>query len=217
MECQLCLEHISQVKKAICPSCVRTILYKPRLDRLQSIINKEALTNRIQLILDTVSHDNSSPLSSASQIVDITESGRKFEVARQAELIKRIDLHIRDVHEQQKLVQKRVIEIRQSNARISADNAERQQKLDQARKEFEQGREGKLEEIMSDCARLENRLIKIRRYSTESRKRACEETAHLLGLCKRKVYSSDGSTTVDQYTIGKVTIPDLRDMNSMFG
>ncbi|KAF4555794.1 putative autophagy-related protein 14 [Elsinoe fawcettii] len=215
MECNICAKRLGCKRQAHCPSCVRASLYAPRLEQINALLDREKLHKRVQTVLKPPSQLGSSDLSSASQIVDLTEASRKLEVERHRSHIGAVEARLESVREQQRHLKAQIAEARKDNAARKREQDKDRSRIAAARKKLQDEWVSQSETAASECKRLQRRLAKVQEHTVEGRQKLCMETAFLAGLNLKHRRRRDGLLSEDRYMIAGISIPDLRELNTI--
>ncbi|PSK60123.1 hypothetical protein B9Z65_1021 [Elsinoe australis] len=215
MECGICSRRFTKQHQPTCPSCARTVLYGPRLEQVGHLLAREKLHNRIRTILKPPSQLGSSEISTASQVVELTESSRKLEVESHRSQIQSINLRLEAVKEQQQLLKAQIAEAKKDNRAQKQKHIQDRTRITAARRKLQDERSAQFDQVAAESKRLNYRLSKVQKHTMEGRQKLCLETALLSGLNVKRRRRKDGTTSEDKYLIAGIPIPDLRELNSM--
>lgn len=213
MECGICSRHFTKQHQPTCPSCARTVLYGPRLEQVGHLLAREKLHNRIRTILKPPSQLGSSEISTASQVVELTESSRKLEVESHRSQIQSINLRLEAVKEQQQLLKAQIAEAKKDNRAQKQKHIQDKTRITAARRKLQDERSAQFDQVAAESKRLNYRLSKVQKHTMEGRQKLCLETALLSGLDVKRRRRKDGTTSEDKYLIAGIPIPDLRELN----
>ncbi|PNS20178.1 hypothetical protein CAC42_5628 [Sphaceloma murrayae] len=214
MECDICSKCFDKHKQPVCPSCARSTVYTGRLGQISGLLEKEKLHNRIQSVLKPASQLGSSDISTASQVVELTESSRKLEVERHRSQIEAIDSRLDSIREHQRLLKAQIADTKRDNAARYEEHASKKKTVEAARIRLRDESAARLDEIAAERKRLNHRQGKVQKHTMDGRRKLCIETAMLAGLNLKRRRKKGSNTHEDIYVIAGMPIPDLRELNT---
>ncbi|KAG8623654.1 hypothetical protein KVT40_008630 [Elsinoe batatas] len=215
MECGICSKRFGKQRQPNCPSCVRASMYTPRFEQVNALLDREKLQKQIQTVLKPPSQLGSSDISSTSQIVDLTEASRKLEVEQQRSQVRAVESRLEVIREQQQLLKSQIAQAKKDNVARRREQEHKKQRVSDARKKVQADHVAQAELVLSESKRLNNRLAKVHKHTMEGRQKLCMETALLAGLNLKRRRRRDGTISDDRYMIGGISIPDLRELNTI--
>ncbi|KAJ5628346.1 hypothetical protein N7490_010574 [Penicillium lividum] len=209
MSCHICTSVHSRLP-ALCPTCARNRLYQLRLEHTQILLEKESISNQIQIAVT----DNHSLNQHLKSEVGLSETDHDSScrwalqtiLSQQAGSISREDA-----------VAQQIKKLREENEAKRADILERKARLDRRRSDAESAqyqlgeREAAiLTGLQNTTKRTEHLWHTLHSKTAEARIFLCREAAHLYGLRQKASRKGDASQT---YSLAGLAIIDLREMN----
>ena len=213
MECGICSHELGRKRQPTCPSCARATIYEFRIQQIQGLLGKEQSHKRIDTIIKAASTSDIVPQSPDAQSVDLAESSKKIQVSSWSSQTAIIDQRIQDIKEQQTLLKHQIKEAKADNDRRREEHGQRRSEIRRSQTELKIREPQLLEPLLSDTKRLRYKLDKVNNRMMQGRLQLCRETAYIAGLSLRKRRTTDGRFR-DDFTIGGIHIPDLRDLNT---
>jgi hypothetical protein len=214
MECAVCSAVFPSHGQPTCVSCARALVYQARLDRLADLFNIETLSKKVNSVISPLSDFSSSSSPSSSEVVDITESAKKHVHAQILRENQAVRLRCTAINEQVNLLRQQMEQARRDNTSRQLDIKQRHAKIKRERAEMTSRGPQLLEPLHATIRRSQRRLDKVQARTLEGRTKLCQETARLAGLQQKRRRMPDGSIVHD-YTIGGISIIDLRHLNSV--
>ncbi|KAF2155904.1 hypothetical protein K461DRAFT_274957 [Myriangium duriaei CBS 260.36] len=215
MECGICSKKFGKQRQPNCPSCSRATAYNLRVEQATSLLDKEKLHRIIQTVLQPPSQLRASQISSPSQVVELTESARKLEIEKHKYHILAVDTRLEAIKEQQDLLRQQIVDARKENATRKSEHHKKREEIQAARLKLHNVHSAQLNQIRSDCKRSAHRLEKVQKHTIQGRQKLCMETAVLSGLRRKRGRTRNGVSSSDAVSIGKMSIPDLRELNTV--
>lgn len=215
MECGICSHKFDKQRQPVCPSCTRSSAYPYRVGQVSSLLDKERLHRCVATVLRPPLQLRTSQLSSASQVVELTESARKLETARHRDHIKAIDARLDAIKEQQHHLMQQIDDARKEAAERRSDHVHRRETLQTATARLHKDGKQHSESVQVESRLLQHRLDKILKRTVQGRQKLCLETAVLTGLRRKRGRTRSGVTLPDSVTLGRLPIPDLRELNTV--
>jgi Vacuolar sorting 38 and autophagy-related subunit 14 len=211
MECDLCMRSSTSKVPFCCPSCVRSILYEPRIRNAQILLEKEQLTSRIERI-----HPLGKRVDGKSKGPDIKQDSlalRKLSI--QGSNIEKTQSEDRTnaIREHTKILKDEIQAAREEIAQRKAILQKKRLEWDNIDKAVPERRIARTAKIQDGIQKASHSWDAIHNKAIETRSFLCREAAHLHGLRQRK--KMRGGVVKDQYTIGGVSLVDLKDINSV--
>ena len=209
MECDVCMRPPSSKLPFCCPSCIRSVLYEPRLRTTKILLEKEQLASQIERVRSAGDQSDSKP-----KVIDSKQDGqaiRRWSIessnvkrAQAKNRAKAINEHTEVLIDEIKAARE---EIAQRKAILRKKRSE-WATIKSAVPERWQARSDKVKEQIKMSSQswdaVHNKAIETRSF-------LCREAAHLHGLRQRK--KMRGGVVKDQYTIGGIPAFDLKDIN----
>ncbi|CAD0113043.1 unnamed protein product [Aureobasidium uvarum] len=213
MECPVCSTVFPSRGQPTCVSCARALVYKARLDRLADLLNIEAFRKQVNSVISPRSDLTVSLSSSGPEVVEITESAKKHAHIQVLQEIQVIRSRCTIINEQADLLRQQVEQARREKSSRHLDIKRRHAEIIRERAEMTSRVPQLLEPLHATIRRSQRRLDKVQARTLEGRTKLCQETARLAGLQQKRRRMPDGSIVHD-YTIGSISIVDLRHLNS---
>jgi hypothetical protein len=213
MDCTICSEAFPSHGQPTCASCARALVYQARLDRLADLLGNESLQEQVAHVVSRPLRPASPSLPRGPSLVDITESARKHahtHILRQCQATRARCTAIQD---QLHLLRQQIEQARSEKASRHLDIKKRHEDMVHERAEMNSRVPQLLEPLQGTIRRSRRRLEKVQARTLEGRTKLCQETARLAGLQQKRRRMPDGSIVHD-YTIGGISIVDLRHLNS---
>lgn len=203
MECEACSRPAGPRLAFHCTTCARNLLYQPRIDQASVLLEKEALGSQIaQAILEVQNGDASSANGVSRR--------HRVEAARTEKT--QVDNQTNGISSHIEILRQETRSARQEISSRKAALTQRRQRMDAVTQMVKMRRNRYIATIRSDIAQKDQAWNAKAKRLEGHRAFLCREVAQLYGLkCKRRTRNR---IIVEQYSIGGVVIPDLRDMNS---
>ena len=215
MSCGICSRDFGRRRQPTCASCSRAQIYNLRLEQILSLLGKEKLHGTIKTVLQPPSQVLGSRHTSSSQIIDLTESARKLELETHRGQIQSLDEKLAGIRLQQDILRQQIRKSRAENATRKEAHSRKREEIQTARQRLQGIRDTQLVQVEAECKQLVRRLERVQKHTISGRQRLCIETAYLFGLRRKKGRAIDGVTQPDSVYIGKLPIPDLRELNTV--
>lgn len=213
MECTICSTAFPSHGQPTCASCARALVYQARLDRLADLLSNETLRRQVKHIISPPQDLLSSSLSSGPELVDITECAGKHAHAQVLRESQAIRVRCSIINDQLNQLRQKIEQARQENISRKLEIKQRHTDMKRERTEMTSRVPQLLEPLHATIRRSQRRLDKVHARTLEGRTKLCQETARLAGLQQKRRRLPDGSIVHD-YTIGGISIIDLRQLNS---
>ena len=211
--CSICSRPSSSHLPFHCITCARNILYGPRLDHAQVLIQKEALGKEIERAVtegtDTLEQGSRGKASPKTR----DEAARCVAMEQTRSLQAEAEERTRKLRAEIESLRDATKKLRITNAEKTKKNAQRRAAHDAAIKELHLQETQAVAPLQKQIATLELKWDKIHDRTAEARMLLCREAASLYNLQQRK--RRKGSSARDVYYMGNLPIIDLRDLNSM--
>ncbi|KAF7510754.1 hypothetical protein GJ744_006120 [Endocarpon pusillum] len=210
MECDICMRSYSSRLPFCCPSCVRSVLYEPRLRNAKLLLEKEHLASRIESIHSSAKGTDKTP--------------NTLEVRQDGQAITRWSVESRNIQKAQakdrtKVIHEHIQTLRAEIKAFREEIAKRKAMLQGKRSEWStiksavsERQKASSEKAQEEIKKITQSWDTIHNKAIETRSFLCREAAHLHGLRQRK--KMRGGVVRDQYTIGGIPLLDLKDINS---
>lgn len=209
MECDTCTQSASSERPLFCPSCIRSILYEPRLQTAKILLEKEQLATQIERI-----HSSAEDVGEERKAEDIKLNGQadrrwfiestNIKKAQAKERTKKIYEHTQTVKDEIKAAREEI-------AKRKAALQKRRSESDTLKSQIPGRRKALSDNIKEEIKKTSQSWDVINNKAVETRSFLCREAAHLRGLNQRKKIR--GGIVKDQYTIGGIPIVDLQAIN----
>ncbi len=209
MECDICSRLPSSKLTLLCVTCARNTLYEPRLEAAQALLEKEHLGRRIENI---VNHKRAGQKSTQTERQDAdlsaawsreTANVKKSGLEEKTGVVK---AHIAILRE----------EIKNGRDEISQRKAilgKRQEELQAVKASVPGRRTAITSKLAESMRRGSHSWTVIHNKTIDTRAFLCREATLLYRLKQKK--KARGGVIVDQYTIGGLPLPDLKEINGM--
>lgn len=213
MDCTICSVPFLSRGQPTCASCARAIIYEARLGHLTDLLAKETLHKTVATIITPPSQLDVALLPTGPSYVDITESNRKHQYQRVLSETEASDDRVQLINQQLQLLRSNIDAAKADKA--ARKNAFKQRRIDMSSEtDLLHARMPELiDPLQHSIKQLRRKLDKIHLRTREGRAKLCQETARLAGLQQRRRRAPDGQI-IEDYIIGRVPIPDLRNLNS---
>jgi Vacuolar sorting 38 and autophagy-related subunit 14 len=211
MECDLCMRSSTSKVPFCCPSCVRSILYEPRIRSAQILLEKEQLTSRIER-----THPLGKPVDGRSKGADIKQDG----LALRKLSIQSSNVEKAQSEDRTNAIRENIKTLKDEIQAAREEIAQRKAILQKKRLEWHTINTAVPERRIARTAKVQEGIKKtthswdvIHNKAIETRSFLCKEAAYLHGLRQRKKMRA--GVVKDQYTIGGVSLVDLKDINNV--
>ena len=212
LPCQVCSRPLSPHLPFFCITCARNIVYEPRLEHAQALLQKEALNNEISRAI----HAGNSPSvgadkrGSQAREDDGTVDCIAVERARsqRAESVNRTQM----LHAENNSLRSETKKLKDAIADRRRDLDKRKTAHNVAVKALDLQEAQAVAPLQNEIAARELKGNKVHEQTAGSRMLLCREAASLCGLQQRK--RRKGTSSRDVYFLGGVPVVDLRDLNS---
>lgn len=207
MECDICSRPHGARRPFNCITCARNTLYELRIDHAGVLVEREELGKQVAQATST----------SDKNIRDRETGGRpsrRFALISAKTAQAQVDHRVQGIADHMEALRQEIRKARQEISARKAALAQRKRTLEAVVQTVETRRAKTVEDIGFQMTRREqiweSRQKKLEFY----RSYLCREAAKLYGL-KRQRRIRNG-VAVDQYIIGGLIIPDLREINSEY-
>lgn len=209
MQCDICLRSSSARLSFNCITCAQNAVYEPRIQLVQTLLQKEALGKEVERNIAVVSTGSKNKTSSAAKSTENHSSWVLEQTCgEQVASNERTQVILTHIEALRKETDDMKIEIAKKKAKL----LKRRSDLKSASDESMQREAVILDPMEKTIRRVEHRWDAMHTKTAESRMFLCQEAAHLYGLQQRK--RKRGGSGRDVYLIGGIPIVDLRDLNS---
>lgn len=211
MECGICMRPSTSKLAFCCPSCVRSVLYEPRLRHAKILLEKEQLSRQIE---GTVSSGGGGVdrKARAGGVQQNSQATRRWSVessnVRRAQARDRT----RDVQEHSQILRGEIKAAREEIAKRKAILQKKQSETGIIKGVLPERRTVGSDRVREEIKKASQSWDAVHNKAIETRSFLCREAAHLHGLRQRK--RMRGGVVRDQYTIGGIPIINLKDINS---
>ena len=209
MQCVICFRGPPSSRLPFrCVSCARNALYELRIDQASSLLEKESLSQSIDQVAPSVITDDDllQRISSAQATYADVESAQ----ARMTE----IEIRTRDIITHTEMLRREIEEGKADILRRKAATAQRRSEHKCVALQLDMKRRGALEKVQKEIKRTTRKAGEQHQHIVVGRAFLCREAASLYDLKQRKLRTQ--GVVKEDYTIGGISIADLRDLNSMF-
>ncbi|OJD16141.1 hypothetical protein AJ78_03669 [Emergomyces pasteurianus Ep9510] len=212
MNCHVCDRGPNSRLQLLCPSCTRNELYPLRLDHAKVLLEKEAIGKEIEAAVvtkstyDTESVEEGRPddpkfkQHSSRWAIQAAKSRASQSTARASAILERITVLKEEIRERKQDITHRKALLKQ-----------RRSDVESATYQVTERRASMLATVQSNIKRTEHLWNSLHNKTAQSRVFLCREAANLYRLRQRTRRKNGELVTV--YTIGGVSIVDLRDLN----
>ena len=203
MDCDICSRPHSARLPFNCLTCARNLLYQPRIDHATVLFEKDGLESTIAIA--TSKSDRSQGESK--------ELSRRYELEAAKIAKVQTDEQTKETESHIQILRQEIKAARQEISARKVALAQRHRMMEGVRQIAQQRRAKAVEDIESQVTRREEKWAAKSKRLEVNRAFLCHEAAKVYGLkCKRKMRNG---VVFEQYSIGGVAIPDLREINSM--
>ena len=210
MECDVCSRPSNPNLPFFCPTCARNVLYQSRLEAASLLLDKDGLNSRIEhLVTAGLSRDGRRQFND-KQDVNLArhwtiqtlqtrkdEAERRLGMTREALEVKRQDIQ----------------KIRDDKSACLRNIAKRKEDIAVIKRVTPARRTLLKEKIAGSVEKGTNSWLAIHLKTVETKAFSCREAA-VVSQLRQKERARDGVVT-DLYSIGGLTLPDLREINGM--
>lgn len=200
MACHVCSRPPSERLQFNCPTCARNDLYPLRLDHVKTLLEKDASGNEIDNAVAKEAEARS-PGDATRWSIQAANT-RSAQSAARTQLIKDRTANLR----------KEIAEKKKEAAQRRTILAQRRSDAESVNYRVSDRRAASVSEVQSDVQRVEQKWNGLHNKFIESRVFLCREAANLYGL-RQKTRRRKGEV-ISTYTIGGISIIDLKDLNS---
>lgn len=211
MQCDICQRSVSSALPFNCTVCALNILYQPRLKHAQLLLEKESIEKQVEQSIS--SSEKTFRTSSPSSGLNKQEANPAWSITRASADQTTSEERTGAIHSHIQLLRQETQQMKADIAARKSRLLQRRSELSSAQKEYSHSQELSLNPVEKDIRRVTNRWENLQTRTAESKVFLCKEVAHLYGLQHHK--RRKGVRGRDLYTIGGVTIVDLRELNSM--
>lgn len=215
MNCGICSTSSRTHGEATCASCARALIYQARLDHLTDLLARESLKESVSKIVTPSSQAEVAAPSRGPESIDIIESAAKHNYALLVGETQALEARCGSVHQQAQQLKRQIEDARTDVATRTADHDRRRAELSSERQLLKTRGTQLLEPLKANIKYLGDKIGKNQSRTRLGRVKLCNETARLAGLQPRRRKTFDGRI-VEDYMIGGVPIPDLRNLHSEF-
>lgn len=207
MQCDICLRSPSNRLPFNCITCARNVLYEPRIQLAQTLLQSEAIGKDVEshMVAEPVTSKKKaatkSPESSSTWTLEQTLGEQVASTERTQDILS----HVEALRNENDVMKNEV-------AKRKAKLIRRHSDLKSAKDALTQREAVAIDPVEKGLRRMELRWDAMHTKTAESRVFLCREAAQLYGLQQRKRKRSGPGR--DVYLIGGVPIADLRDLNS---
>lgn len=209
MECDICLRSPEEGLDFLCVACARNIAYLPRLQFAEILLERNALSNQVEGIVNKQSNNHTtipSPSSaSADQKVWQTEL-RHIQITERKRSLER-------TRQDQQQTKDESADLREQIKALKAKIAEKKAALTAIQDTIPQRRSGYLARLSSGNTKASSSFVKLQQRSFEDRAKLCREAASLMRLRQRRKQRDNPDR--EQYAIAGLTLPDLREISNL--
>lgn len=208
MQCHICQRSSSTRLPFNCPSCARTLLYAPRIEHAQLLLDTESIGHEVERTVGgahnfyNLSHDTTSSTAPHPTFAIERATAERVAIAEQTEKILA----------QAEILRNRIEETKDYLARQREKKLKRLSDLEAAKKLLCQRQSWDYEPVLKSIKRARIHWDALHARTAESRTFLCKEAAQLYGLQQQK--RRKDASGKDLYLIGGLAIPNLKDLNS---
>ena len=208
MQCHICQRPSSTRLPFNCSSCARTVLYAPRVEHAQLLLDTESIGHEVERAvggaqnLHNLSHDTTSSTAPHPTFAIERATAERVAIAERTEKIVA----------QAEILRNRIEETKDYMAKQRDKKLKRISDLEAARKLLSQRQSSDYDPVLKSIKRARIQWDGLHAKTAESRTLLCKEAAQLYGLQQQK--RRKGVRGKDLYLIGGLPIPDLKDLNS---
>ncbi|KAI9759926.1 MAG: hypothetical protein M1835_000270 [Candelina submexicana] len=202
MQCDICSRPQGLQLPFHCTTCARSALYGLRVELGQTLLDNSSFVRRINPIIATGTGSAPSTNQNNGRLA-LEEASAKAE--RSAERTREISGHLQ-------ALRKEIEDGKADIAKRKAALAQRRSDASSATHNLGARRAATLDTVEKGTKKLEYRWSSLHAKTVESRVFLCREAANLYRLRQRR--RKKGASIKEDYTIGGVSIVDLRDLNN---
>ncbi|MCJ1313064.1 hypothetical protein MMC25_006741 [Agyrium rufum] len=215
MQCDICLRAANSRRPHYCPTCALAILYEPRLQHVNALLEKEALAKEVERAFDIIKPPPTDGSLSQRRVVSSSADAASRRVAFEdckRQQLESIDRRSNTQYHTEALKDE-LKEMREHIAKRRVWLMKRRSALSSAQKQLTKTHEGVIPSIERQMAETKGRWELHHATMAESGVFLGKETASLYGLRRRK--RKQGASDRDSYTLAGLPIIDLRDLNNV--
>lgn len=213
MDCSVCSVSFASRGQPTCPSCARALVYQARVDHLTSLLERESLHHNVGVIVESAKLADAVALPTGPDLVDIAEGTTKQKHMRVLAETQSTNTHYRTLERRTAVLKEYIDKVGAEKSDRAASHEVRRSQLAKDKQQLETRNAQLLEPLQASIKHARRRLDRVHSRTREGRVKLCHETARLAALRARKRKNSQGHV-VEEYMIGGVLIPDLRNLNS---
>ena len=209
MECDICSRLPSSRLTFLCITCARNALYEPRLEAAQALLENERLGQRIENI---VHHKRAGQKSTQADKQDAILSklwSRETASVKKSDLEEKTD----NVMAHVTLLREEIKNGRDEISQRKAVLAKRQAEMQAIKASLPDRRTAITSKLAESARKGSHSWTGIHNKTIDTRAFLCREASLLYRLKQKK--KARGGVIVDQYTIGELLLPDLKEINGM--
>ncbi|KLJ06940.1 hypothetical protein EMPG_17548 [Blastomyces silverae] len=212
MNCHVCDRGPNSQLQLLCPTCSRNQLYSLRFDHARVLVEKEAIGKEIEAAVATKETHNAEPVE-GGRPGDVGSQQRSSRWAIQAAKSRASQSAARTsaILEQIGTLREEIREGREDIAHRKALLKQRRSDVESATYQVADRRASSLATVQNNTKRTEHLWHSLHNKTAQSRVFLCREAANLYRLRQRTRRRNGELVAV--YTIGGVSIVDLRDLN----
>lgn len=205
MECDVCSRVNTSQLPFYCTTCARNVLYEPRIDHAQVLVEKDYACSRITQATNKTGENE--------ELLDVPRLSSRYLVELSTTEKIQADQRVDDISTHMRILREEIKSAKQEIAARKTALASRRGTIQSVQQFIVPQRNRTLEGIQTQTARKAQAWTSAHERMQKDRGLLCREVANLYGLkSKRTIRKGIAS---QQYSIGGVWIPDLRDINNV--
>ena len=208
--CQICCRPGTSTFSLKCPTCVRNLLYEPRLQHVKLLLSKEALGREVEQALKAGGDPKDAHSGLSGGKCGHPSAGIAYEISTSQlfEVVERTETVLSHVQ----ILQEQTRELRLDIAKRKAAQEKRRITLASVKRDLMEQESKATEPAQKSVATTHHLWDTLHAETIKSRIFLCREVASLYNLQQKK--RRKGVSERDTYLIGGVPIVDIRDINS---
>ncbi|KAJ9272272.1 hypothetical protein DTO212C5_1457 [Paecilomyces variotii] len=208
--CTVCSRSPNSRRPFYCSTCARNQLYQLRVENAQKLLEKDNVRRQVEAIVIS-GNEHGEEGRARIPASDVQESSRRWSIHATHNKESQSSARKKAITECIESLKTSIREKRSDIVRRKAALAQRHSDAESANYQFAERRTAVLTGIQNNIKRTEHLWHALHNKTAESRIFLCREAASLYGL-RQNIKKRNGELK-ESYTIGGVTILDLRDMN----
>ncbi|EEH06578.1 conserved hypothetical protein [Histoplasma capsulatum G186AR] len=213
MNCHVCDRGPNSQHHLLCPTCTRNQLYPLRFDHARVLLEKEAIGKKIKAAVATENtYDTESVENGCLGDLRAKERPSRWAIQAAKSRVSQSTVRTSDIFDRMTTLREEIREGKENITHRKALLKQRRSDMESATYQVTDRRASMLATVQDSIKRTEHLWNSLHNKTAQSRVFLCREVANLYRLRQRTRRKNGELIAV--YTIGGVSIVDLRDLNS---